>query len=71
MTITNIVSKLCSVAKMSKISHKHAAAVVRNGRIVSIGINTMSGCESIHAERSAIINYLKIYGIKEYCILCK
>ena len=69
MTISNIVSKLCSFAISSSISHKHAAAVVKNGRIISIGINSMRGCESIHAERAAILNYLKIYGIKEYRIL--
>ena len=69
MTITNIIGKLCSIATMSKISHKHAAAVIKNGHIMAVGINSIDRCDSIHAEKSSIINYLKIYGIKGYCVL--
>jgi deoxycytidylate deaminase len=69
MTITNIIHKLCYLANKSNIIHKHAAAVVKNGRIFSTGINSMRKCDSIHAERAALNNYLKLYGIKKYCIL--
>lgn len=36
------------LAKLSKARHKHGALVVKNGQVVSAGVNTMRGTAEIH-----------------------
>jgi hypothetical protein len=77
----NLIDKLIILSKKSVLSIKHSAAVIKNGKIMSYGFNTVNGKYSHHAECNAIINYLKEYNIiisnseildreKGQCFLC-
>ena len=45
------------------LSHKHAAAVVQNGDIQSLGVNSMRGYKPFHAEVEAVRSYLIPRGL--------
>jgi hypothetical protein len=68
----NCIDRLSSIAHRSTNSMKHAAFAIKNGKIVGTGFNTISGIKFIHAEISAIKNYLNSIGIKDnlWCKLC-
>lgn len=69
----DIIQKLETVAKKSIVRCKHAAAIVKKGKIISMGYNRVkknNGFNSIHAERDALINCpkSKIKGSSLYVI---
>ena len=68
-----IIKILSRIAKKSHARCKHAAAVVNNGKIISLGYNYAkknNGYHSIHAERDALLkcNKQKLNGSSLYVI---
>jgi len=64
--INSIIPTLYNNALKSQLSHKHSALLIRNGKIVSYGINNIHGLDSYHAEINAIRNYLIKKGYIKY-----
>lgn len=63
--IIDSVNTLISVSTKSELTHKHAAAILGpGGRILCTGFNMHKGMQFIHAEVSAICNYLSIRRIR-------
>ena len=54
---------LFELANKSLMTSKHAACVIKSGKIIGHGFNTMCGNNSHHAECDAIRNYLRINNI--------
>lgn len=69
----SILNKLPDIAKKSLAIHTHGSVLIKNGKPVAWGFNSVNGNTTIHAEPSAILNYLirngVISGKKEYYIL--
>jgi deoxycytidylate deaminase len=64
----NILARLPAFASKSTNQQHHCAVVIKNGVPVAFGINVIKGCEFLHAEVNAILNYLKQQGIRSLSI---
>jgi len=58
---TDMIEDLIKISMLSTCHYKHSAAVIKNGKILSMGINKFYNNISIHAEVDAVINYMKLY----------
>ena len=54
---------LQNIANKSLMTSKHAACVIKSGKYITNGFNTICGNDSHHAECDAIRNYLRINNI--------
>jgi hypothetical protein len=62
MKFNRFISQLANFASMSSLHHKHAAVIVRNGKPIAFGINSIRGNDPCHAECAAITKYLSLSG---------
>ena len=71
--LVGIVSKLPAYADKSTITHRHGAALIKNGIPILFGYNKIQGIKTIHAECDVIRQFLLSRGVKlkyrEKCIL--
>jgi pyrimidine deaminase RibD-like protein len=66
MTFNQYFDKLQETAKKSSILHKHGAVVIKNGKALSWGFNSIVGLRPCHAEIDAIKKYLISKGMLGY-----
>ena len=64
-----ILQTLARISLKSSNTHKHAAALVSGGKIMTFGVNSVSGSRTLHAEIAAIKAYAGMRGHYEKCIL--
>ncbi len=55
-------NKLSEYSNNSQLTHKHAAAIIYNGKVVSYGVNNLNGGRADHAEIAVITRFLKDRG---------
>jgi pyrimidine deaminase RibD-like protein len=67
--MNSILGRLHYHAGKSCLTHQHAAALISGGRIVSLGVNSLRGVNSDHAEIAAVRKYLASRGFNPSCIL--
>jgi tRNA(Arg) A34 adenosine deaminase TadA len=56
-----VLHELTKKTKYSNCNYKHAAAIIKNGKILSIGVNSFISGVSLHAEICAIKQCMSIY----------
>ncbi len=64
--ILNIIATLPRVAIRSLNVHQHGAVLIKNGRPVSYGFNSVQGDKFRHAEVDAIDRYLRSHNVNGY-----
>ena len=62
--LENILARLPEIANDAILNFKHAAMLIRNGKVLSCGINSVNGLKTKHAEINAIEKYFNIHNLK-------
>jgi hypothetical protein len=65
MKLQSHLSQLCCHANKSRMCQRHSAMVLQGNKRKSIGVNETKRMYSVHAEQSAIINYLNSTGRRD------
>lgn len=64
LKLSNILRRMISVASQSTMASQHAAVLLKKGKVVSMGHNTIWRTSSVHAERRVVDLYLAAMGYK-------